>query len=143
MKNKPNHICKYTKCTNGKDGGRKHYFACDYCDRTQVWRSVACCPEHYDLYIKEVLAARGQSVPIDILPDRTDKTKEEVRELMVAPIEEVTAKTKEDLKDYAEQLSEEGLSSVIETINNEIDEEAEKATKSKKRRTKKVTNGED
>ena len=91
MMNKPNHICKYTKCTNGKDGGRKHYFACDYCDRTQVWRSVACCPEHYDLYIKEVLAARGQSVPIDILPDRTDKTKEEVRELPERALKHIAA----------------------------------------------------
>ena len=50
---KANHICKYSKCNLGNNGQPKQYYACDYCDRINSWKSIACCKEHFDLYIEE------------------------------------------------------------------------------------------
>lgn len=125
---KPNHICKYSGCTLGEDGSRKHYYACDYCDRTNSWRSVACCMEHYDLYVKEVLDARSKNRRVDTLPERTDMGRDEVNELLNSPVEEVMENTKEKLKDY---LSEEvSLAEAVDKINDEIDNNAKKRKRS-------------
>ena len=56
---KSNTICKYSKCNLGENGGRKHYYSCGYCVATENWKSMACCKEHYDLYIKEVLTSKS------------------------------------------------------------------------------------
>lgn len=53
MNKQPNHICKYSKC-------QKEYYACPDCDKTSSWRAVACSPEHYQEYIKEVLEVRNK-----------------------------------------------------------------------------------
>lgn len=128
---KPNHICKYSGCTLGENGGRKHYYACNYCDRTNSWRSVACCIEHYDLYVKEVLDARSKNKNVDILPERTDIDKKETVKILNTSVEEVLEDTKEELKDY---LSEETtIAEAIEQINEEIDN----STKRRKRKTSK------
>lgn len=128
---KPNHICKYSGCTLGEDGGRKHYYACNYCDRTNSWRSVACCIEHYDLYVKEVLDARSKNKNVDVLPERTDINKKETAKILNTSVEEVLEDTKEELKDY---LSEETtIAEAIEQINEEIDN----STKRRKRKTSK------
>ena len=128
---KPNHICKYSGCTLGEDGGRKHYYACNYCDRTNSWRSVACCIEHYDLYVKEVLDARSKNKNVDVLPERTDINKKETAKILNTSVEEVLDDTKEELKDY---LSEETtIAEAIEQINEEIDN----STKRRKRKTSK------
>ena len=116
---KPNHICKYSKCNLGEDGGRKHYYACNYCDRTNQWRSAACCKEHYELYVKEVLDARSKNKIVDILPERTDKSKEEVKEIYNKPEETVLEETKVELDEYLKNG--ETISEAIENINNEID----------------------
>ena len=116
---KPNHICKYSKCNLGEDGGRKHYYACNYCDRSNAWRSAACCKEHYDLYVKEVLEARSKNCPVNILPERTDISKEEVAKLYDKSVEEVLKDTTEELKDYLKDG--ETIAEAIETINSEID----------------------
>lgn len=129
---KANHICKYSGCTLGEDGGRKRYYACNYCDRTNSWRSVACCLEHYELYVKEVLDARSQNKKINTLPERTDKTDEETRKLLDSSAEDVLMETKEELKDYISDG--ETLADAVEKINSEID------NKPKTRRRKSKTN---
>ena len=118
---KPNHICKYSKCTLGNDGGRKHYYACGYCDATENWKSMACCKEHYNLYIKEVLAAREKNEVVDTLPDRTDMTKEEVKKLKKKPLKQVKKETEEELRDYADENGQVDIKEAVEKINAEID----------------------
>lgn len=126
--NKPNHICKYSKCNLGEDGGAKHYYACDYCDRTNAWRSSACCIEHYELYIQEVLESRSKGNKTDVLPRRTDLEKDGIIQLLETPVEEVKKKTEEELKDYLDENT--TLDDAIEKINEEID----KKPRNRKRR---------
>lgn len=125
---KTNHVCKYSKCNLGEDGGRKHYYACDYCDRTNSWRASACCEEHYELYVKEVLEARSKNKAIDTMPERTDKNETEIKELFEKPIEEVKAGTKQELNEY--MSNGESIAEAVEKINTEIDNRS----KSKRRR---------
>lgn len=61
--NIPNHICKYSGCHYGSDGGRKHYYACPDCDAMSSWRSMGCCFEHYLCYQNEVARSRGVEMP--------------------------------------------------------------------------------
>ena len=56
---KPNHICKNINCTNGKDGNRKEYWACNDCDRLHSYREVACSTECYKEYVQQVLDSRS------------------------------------------------------------------------------------
>ncbi len=126
---KTNHVCKYSGCTLGEDGGRKHYYACDYCDRTNSWRAVACCTEHYELYVREVLDARAKNKSINTLPERTDKSEEEVKELYNKTVDEVAAETKEDIKDYI--ANGESIADAIEEINEEIDNRNKRKRKRK------------
>lgn len=37
-----NHICKACQCG---------YHACDDCDKRKTWKSVACTPEHYQIFL--------------------------------------------------------------------------------------------
>ena len=127
---KPNHICKYSGCTLGDDGGRKHYYACDYCDRTETWRSMACCIEHYELYIKEVLEARAANKAVNTLPERTDKTESEVKEILTEDKSKALDRAKEELKDY--MSGGETIAEAVEKANSDI----EKKTKRRKRKTK-------
>jgi len=100
-RNEPNHICKYSKCDLGVDKNgnkcRKHYYACDGCDKKFNWRSVACCPEHYVKYVEEVEAARvkkpipefSQDERAEIWrPDRTDKRKKKMEQEQPIEVEE-------------------------------------------------------
>ncbi len=128
---KPNHICKYSGCNLGEDGGQKHYYACDYCDRTNAWRSMACCIEHYELYIKEVLEARAANKKVDVLPKRTDKTEAEVKEIFELDEKTVLDNTKSELGDYMQDG--ESIAKAVEKVNEEIDNN----TKKRKRRTRK------
>ena len=127
---KPNHICKYSGCTLGDDGGRKHYYACDYCDRTETWRSMACCIEHYEQYIKEVLEARAANKVVNTLPERTDKTESEVKELFKQSKQETFDNAKEELKEYME--GGETIAQAVEKANKDI----EKKSTRKRRKTK-------
>ena len=124
---KPNHICKNPNCNKGVDGKRKQYYACDYCTKTQSWRSVACCFECYDEYMSAVKNARIKNQNIDILPERTDMTREEVVNLVMnTPIEEVKQKTKEDLSDYADDIETLGFSKTMDKINNNLSKKKSK-----------------
>lgn len=118
---KPNHICKYSGCTLGKDGGRKEYYACGYCDATENWKSMACCREHYDLYIKEVLEARGQGKKIDTLPDRTDMTKEDIKKMKKKPLKQIKEDTEKELKDYADENGNIDINDAVKKVNKKID----------------------
>lgn len=132
MSRKPNHICKYSGCTYGKNGTPKAYYACPQCDSTQAWRAMACCIEHYTLYIKEVLEAR-EATEEDMLPNRTDMTKEEVKELMDKPSAEIEKMTREELKDYIDEDGNLNVAEAVDQINEELDN-AKTASKSKKRK---------
>lgn len=111
---KPNHICKNPNC-------RKHYYACDLCDRNHSYKSVACSIECFKIYTDLVLEAREKGLKVDKLPERTDMSKSEVETLMKAPIKEVTEKTKKDLEKYADNVSASSLSEFVTDINKTID----------------------
>jgi len=124
----PNHICKNINCTKGEDGGRKHFYACDYCNKTYSWRSMACCIECYDEYMMQVAQARSQNKPVDLYPERTDKThKEVIDSIENTTIEEAKNKTMEELSDYKEDIKTIGLNKTIDKINKGI------TTKNKKK----------
>lgn len=117
---KPNHICKWSGCTLGKNGGRKHYYACEFCDFTESWRSVACCKEHYALYIEEVLASRKSGRKPDVLPDRTDMTKGQILKIKQKTIAESLKSTKKELSEYQAEIEELGIPAVVEIINQSL-----------------------
>lgn len=119
---KANTVCKYSGCTYGKNGERKHYYSCVYCVATENWKSMACCKEHYDLYIKEVLAAREKGEDVDTLPDRTDMTKEQVKKIKTKSKKQLIKETKEELKDYADENGEVNIQEAVDKVNAEIDE---------------------
>ena len=119
MKKKPNHICRYSGCTLGEAGGRKHYYACNYCDATESYKSLACCREHYDLYVKEVLAARESEKPLDLEPERTDMTKEEVKEMKKKPLKVTKKETEKELKNYADKNGKVNIAKAVEKVNKE------------------------
>lgn len=116
---KPNHICKNPNC-------RKHYYACDLCDRSQNYKSVACSRECFEIYTNLVLESRMKNKKVDILPDRTDMSKEEVKKLMKKPVKEVEEKTKKDLSDYIKDEEKINLTEIVEKINKDIDEKSTK-----------------
>ena len=118
---KANTICKYSKCNLGKDGERKHYYSCGYCVATENWKSMACCKEHYNLYIEEVLAARANGENVDILPERTDMSKDEIKSLKKKPIKQVKKETEKELQEYADDNGEVNINEAVEKINKEIE----------------------
>lgn len=126
-----NHICKNKNCPNGINGKPKHYYACDFCDRTKQWRSMACCPECYDAYIQQVIEARAKNKKVDILPDRTDKNETEVKELFEKPVEEVLESTKVELNEYLEDGR--SIAQAIDKINEDIDNISAKKKKNRNR----------
>ena len=81
---------------------------------------MACCKEHYDLYIQEVLDARSHGEEVDTLPERTDMTKDEVKELMTRPVEEVLEEAKEELKDFANPDGTVDIGEAVDLINENI-----------------------
>ncbi len=110
---KPNHICKNPRC-------RREYYSCDYCDRIQRWKSVACSWGCFMEYQDIVINARSKGEEISTLPERTDMSENEVRELMKKPVEDVLQKTKTDLKEYISSDTSD-FSKVVDKINNDLD----------------------
>lgn len=119
---KPNHICKNRLCTKGADGKRKHYYACNFCDKHQNWRSVACSFECYLAYMEQVSEARSKNQDIPVVPERTDMTRKEVEELINMPDEIVIAQTKEQLRDYINADGSVDFARAVDEINRELDE---------------------
>lgn len=119
---KPNHVCKNINCHKGADGGRKHYYACNLCDKRNNWRSVACSLECYEEYQKQVLEARSKGKHANILPERTDMTAKEIEANIINAPEDIVAKaTLEELSDFGESIDEIGLPSTIDEINTMLD----------------------
>lgn len=121
---KANHICKNPEC-------RKHYYACDYCGRSQNWRSVACSFACYQKYMDLVIAERSKGKDVEVKPERTDMTEQEVDALMEAPIEEVIEKTKEELKDFADIDGNVDFAKAVDEINRELDKKTTARSKKK------------
>jgi len=118
MVKKPNSLCKNRNC-------RKPFYACAYCTHKIAWRSVACCPECFDAYMKQVAEARAANRKVNTLPERTDMTEEQVKGLIAKPTDEVIEATKEELSEYSEDLESVGLGETIDKINDEIRESQE------------------
>ena len=125
---KTNHVCKYSKCNLGEGGKPKEYYACDYCDRVKSWRSMACCREHYDLYIQEILDSRSHNAG---LPKRTDKSEAEVKQIFEKPIEEVKTETEKELGEYMDNGK--SIEEAIDTINEDINKQTKKRTRRSKK----------
>lgn len=68
MDKTPNHICKNPKCTKGADGGPKHYWACNDCDKQNSWRKATCDEECYVEYLDVIAVERGekQALAVDV-----------------------------------------------------------------------------
>ena len=112
---RPNSLCKNFNC-------RKSFYACGYCTHKLAWRAVACSLECYEQYANQVTEARANNKRINLLPERTDMTSDEVQALISTPTEQVIEATKEELKDYADDLNALGLGGTIDKINEEIRE---------------------
>lgn len=121
---KANHICKNPEC-------RKHYYACNYCSKTLNWRSVACSFACYQKYMDLVIEERSKGKVVEVKPERTDMTEQEVDALMEAPIEEVIESTKEELKDFADIDGNVDFAKTVDEINRELDKKT--TTRSKKK----------
>lgn len=119
---KPNHICRNPNCKKGENGQRKEYYACNYCDRTNTYRAYTCSLECWKEFC--LISNNG-----GVLPNRTDKTEKQVKELYDKPIEQVKKETLEELSDMKEEIAEGGIDKAIEVINKDIDTKA----KSKKK----------
>ena len=129
-----NHICKNKNCTKGTDGGRKHYYACNYCARTLSWRSVACSLECYNEYVAQVIESRSKNKKVNILPERTDMTTEEMKKnIFDKPVEKVFEETKEELSDYINAETSD-FSSIVDKINLDLDNKALKNSRKRKQK---------
>ena len=115
MIKKPNSLCKNINC-------RKPFYSCAFCTHTISWRAIACCPECYDAYTKQVNEARAANRKVNLLPERTDMTEEQVKELLAKPTEEVIEVTKDELSEYSNELATIGLGETIDKINDDIRE---------------------
>lgn len=124
LKLKLNHICCNPNCHKGDNGGRKAYFACDYCDRTNTWKSICCSVECYNEFM-----ALGKKKT----HNRIDKTESEVAALMAEPEESVKKRSVEELENAGFDTSN-GISEAIDEVNKEIDAENER------RKTVRVSN---
>ena len=126
---KPNHICKNPE-------SRKAYYACNFCDKNQNWRSVACSFACYQKYTDLVIAGRSKGKTIEVKPERTDMTEKEVDELLKRPVEEVLEETKEELKDFADIDGNVNFAKAVDEINRELD----KKTTTRSRKKKEIEN---
>ena len=126
---KPNHICKNPEC-------KQAYYACNFCDKNQNWRSVACSFACYQKYTDLVIAERSKGKTIEVKPERTDMTEKEVDELLKKPIEEVLEETKEELKDFADIDGNVNFVKAVDEINRELD----KKTTTRSRKKKEIEN---
>ena len=116
---KPNTICRNPNCTHGEDGGRKHFYACMTCMRKESWRAYCCSVGCYEEYTRIILDSRAKA---NKLPERTDMTVQEIKEVMEKPMAEVEEFTKTvELKEYFDENPGASLAEVIEQVNEDID----------------------
>lgn len=138
MAHEPNTLCKNPNCHHGEDGGRKYFYACAYCTGTKKWKAYCCSPECWDEY-QDIISRRtvGAEQQED-LPERTDMTQEEVKELIYdTPYEVIEETTRQELDGYLPEDAEiipETVGPAIDAINAEIDAERQEKRKNKKNR---------
>ena len=121
---KPNHICRNPEC-------KKAYYACNYCDKSQNWRSVACSFACYQKYMDLVIAERSKGKAIEVKPERTDMTEKQVDALLDTPVETVLEETKAELADFADINGDVNFAKAVDEINRELDKKT--TTRSKKK----------
>lgn len=80
-----------------------------------------------------VIAERSKGKTVEIKPERTDMTEQELDILMETPVETVLEKTKEELKDYADIDGNVNFAETVDEINRELNKKT--TTRSKKRKT--------
>lgn len=124
---KPNHICKNPEC-------RKYYYACNYCDKSNNWRSVACSFECYQKYMDLVIAERSKGKTVTTIPERTDMTETEVKELLNKPTEVVLEETKEQLKDFVGVDGSIDFAKTVDEINENLNKKKITTTRSRKKK---------
>ena len=122
---KANHICKNPEC-------KKEYYACNYCDKSKNWRSVACSFSCYQKYMDLVIAERSKGKVVEVKPERTDMTEKEVDVLLESPIEEVLEDTKEELKDYVGFDGSIDINKAVEDVNYKLDKKTTTRSRKKK-----------
>ena len=129
----PNTLCKNRNCTKGADGGRKHYYACRYCTHSENWRAMACSWECYLEYQTQIIEARHNDDPVDLVPERTDMTRDEVVTLISeTPTEQVVAETEVELAAELEVNPSMGFGEIVDAINEEMDIATKKRAKKPK-----------
>ncbi len=121
---KPNHICRNPEC-------KKAYYACNFCDKSQNWRSVACSFACYQKYMDLVIAERSKGKTVEVKPERTDMTEKQVDALLDAPVETVLEETKAELADFADIDGNVDFAKAVDEINRELDKKT--TTRSKKK----------
>lgn len=121
---KANHICKNPEC-------KKEYYACNYCDKSKNWRSVACSFSCYQKYMDLVIAERSKGKTIEVKPKRTDMTEMEVDVLLDMPTEIVLEETKEELSEYTDIDGNVDFAKTVDEINRELNKKT--TTRSKKK----------
>lgn len=128
---KPNTICKNRNCNKGEDGGRKHYYACHYCAHSENWRAMACSWECYMEYQAQIIESRRKEEPVNLLPERTDMTQDEVKTLIFdTPTEEVIQMTETELAAEIEEHPAMGFDELVDHVNEKLDKQ--KTSKKKK-----------
>jgi hypothetical protein len=84
-------------------------------------------------YQEQVKEARSRGTEPDLLPDRTDMTKEEVKTLVVdTPLDLVVAQTAAELADEMEAHPTYGFAQIVDEINAELDQEEQAKPRKKK-----------
>ena len=121
---KANHICKNPEC-------KKEYYACNYCDKSKNWRSVACSFTCYQKYMDLVIAERSKGKIVEVKPKRTDMTEKEVDVLLDTPVETVLEETKSELSEYADIDGNVDFAKTVDEINEELNKKV--TTRSKKK----------
>lgn len=121
---KANHICKNPEC-------KKEYYACNYCDKSKNWRSVACSFTCYQKYMDLVIAERSKGKIVEVKPKRTDMTEKEVDVLLDTPVETVLEETKSELSEYADIDGNVDFAKTVDEINKELNKKV--TTRSKKK----------
>ena len=107
----------------GNNGQPKQYYACAYCDRINSWKSIACCKEHFDLYIEEELERKSMLNKINMLPKRIDMSEDEIKELYNIPADVVLEKTNQELQYYKDRYGIDNINEVVDKINDELNKE--------------------
>lgn len=83
-------------------------------------------------YNDQVMKARTGGIVVDMLADRTDMSKDEVKVLMETPVEQVVEQTEFELATEIEENPSKGFDEIVDEINAELDSAAKTIKRKKK-----------